>query len=331
MRRLILPVFLCGLLAFSTSCSERPTTVKKAPLPGGNKDPLRLRLAVIPKGTTHVFWKSVERGAKKAGEDLDIDIVWKGPITENDAAGQIQVVQQFTADGVSGIVLAPLDHQALVNPVKAAREKNIHVVIFDSALDGEAGKDFATFVATNNRQAGKLGGQHLAELLGGKGNVVLLRYLAGSASTDEREKGFLDAIAQNKEMKVLVDNKYAGATGEEAKTQALNLLDQIKEAQGVFCPNESSTFGMLIALRQSNLIGKVKLVGFDASPPLIEALRNGEIAALVVQDPTGMGYKAVQALADSIRGVKLEPIMDTGAVLVTKQNIETEQVKKLLE
>lgn len=330
MRRLILPILLCGLLAFTTSCKEKTTTTPPSTR-GGPKRPLQLRLAVIPKGTTHVFWKSVERGAKQAGEDLGVDIVWKGPITENDAAGQIQVVQQFTAEDVSGIVLAPLDHQALVNPVKAARDKNIPVVIFDSALDGEPGKDFVSFVATNNREAGKMGGKHLAELLGNKGNVVLLRYLAGSASTDEREKGFLDAIAANTEMKVLVENRYAGATAEEAKAQALNLLDQIKDAQGVFCPNESSTFGMLIALRQTKLIGKVKLVGFDASPLLIEALGNGEIAALVVQDPTGMGRKAVEALVNSIRGIAVEPILDTGAVLVTKQNLESEQVKKLLE
>lgn len=331
MKRLVLPLLLCGLIALVGSCGEKGASTAKPPLKGGTKKPLQLRFAVIPKGTTHVFWKSVERGAKQAGDELGIDIIWKGPLTENDAAGQIQVVQQFVAEDVNGIVLAPLDHQALVNPVKAAREKNIPVVIFDSALDGEPGKDFVSFVATNSREAGKLGGKHLAELLGSKGNVVLLRYLAGSASTDEREKGFLEAIASNPDMKVLVENRYAGATPEEAKTQALNLLDQLKEAQGVFCPNESTTFGMLIALKQTNLIGKVKLVGFDASPPLLEALRNGEIAALVVQDPTRMGYKAVEALANQIRGLQVEPIMDTGAVLVTKQNLDSEQVKKLLE
>jgi len=330
MKRIILPVLLCGLLVLAASCNKKNTpgpSVRN----GAKKAPLQLRLAVIPKGTTHVFWKSVERGAKQAGQELGVDVVWKGPLNENDAAAQIQVIQQFTAEDVNGIVLAPLDHQALVNPVKAARDKNIPVVIFDSALDGTPGTDFVSFVATNNRVAGKLGGTHLADLLGNKGNVVLLRYLAGSASTEEREKGFLDAIAEHPGLKVLVENRYAGATAEEAKTQALNLLDQIKDAQGVFCPNESSTFGMLVALRQSNLIGKVKLVGFDASPPLIEALRNGEIAALVVQDPTGMGYKAVEALVNNIRGVQVEPILDTGAVLVTKENLDSPQVKKLLE
>src|SRR5688572_11921794 len=125
-------------------------------------DPPKLKIAVIPKGTTHVFWKSVEKGAKKAGEDLNVEIVWKGPLKESDRAQQIQLVQQFTSQGgeggISGIVLAPLDDKALAAPVKAAQDKKVPVVIFDSALEGEPGKDFVSFVATNSEAAGKLGG-----------------------------------------------------------------------------------------------------------------------------------------------------------------------------
>ena len=120
----------------------------------------------------------------------------------------------------------------------------------------------------------------------------------------------------------------------EAKTAALNMLDQIKGAGGVFCPNESSTYGMLLALRQAGLLegaGKIRLVGFDASPPLVEALRKGEIDALVVQDPRRMGYKAVEALVKHIRGEKVEGRVDTGAVLVTKENMDKPEVKRLIE
>jgi ribose transport system substrate-binding protein len=230
------------------------------------------------------------------------------------------------------MVLAPLDHKALAAPVKDAVDKKIPVVIFDSALDGEAGKDFVSFVATDSEKAGRLGGEHLAKLMGNKGGAVLLRYLVGSASTDSREKGFLAATREHPEIKVLVENRYAGATAGEAKTAALNMIDQIKDAAehggGVFCPNESSTYGMLLALRQAGLAGKIKFVGFDASPPLVEALKKGEIDALVVQDPRAMGYKAVEALVKRIRG---ETRIDTGAVLVTRENMETEGVKRLIE
>lgn len=291
----------------------------------------RLKLAVIPKGTTHVFWKSVEAGARDAGNELDVDIVWKGPLKENDRAQQIQLVQQFVSQGVSGIVLAPLDFKALVGPVKSAVDAKIPVVIFDSPLDATPGKDFVSLVATNNRAAGELGGEELARRLGNQGGVVVLRYMVGSASTDEREAGFLAAIRKHSSINVISDNRYAGATSGEAKTAALNLMDQVRKAGGVFCPNESSTLGMLLALKQEGLAGKVRFVGFDASPPLVEALKAGEIDALVVQNPRRMGYLAVKTLVAHVRGEKVEPAIDTGAAVVTRDNMSDPQIAKLIE
>jgi ribose transport system substrate-binding protein len=248
----------------------------------------KLKLAVIPKGTTHVFWKSVEAGAKSAGKDLGVEIIWKGPLKENDRAQQIQIVEQFVTEGVSGIVLAPLDDTALVRPVASAMQKKIPVVIFDSALKG------------------------------------------GSASTTEREAGFLEVIRKNEGVQVLVENRYGGATMGEAKTAAMNMLDHLKEAQGIFCPNESSTFGMLLALRQNNLAGKVRFVGFDTSPPLVEALQKGEIDALVAQNPTRMGYLGVKTCVEHIRGQKIETNVDTGVCLITRENLNEPEIKKLL-
>lgn len=291
----------------------------------------KLKLAVIPKGTTHIFWKSVEAGAKSAGSDLGVEIVWKGPLKENDRAQQISIVEQFITEGVSGIVLAPLDDTALKRPVAAALQKNIPVVIFDSALKGEPGKDFVSYVATNNRKGGYLGGEHLSKLVGGKGKIVLLRYQVGSASTTEREEGFLEAIGKSKGLQVIVDNRYAGATAGEAKTQSMNIIDKLKEADGIFCPNESSTFGMLLALKQNNLAGKVRFVGFDTSPPLIEALKKGEIDALVAQDPTRMGYEGVTILVQHIQGKKVPTTVDTGVRLITRENLNSPEIKKLLD
>jgi ribose transport system substrate-binding protein len=290
----------------------------------------RLKIAVIPKGTTHIFWKSVEAGARLAGTELGVDIVWKGPLKENDRAQQISIVEQFVEEGISGIVLAPLDNTALRRPVATAVSKKIPVVIFDSALKGEAGKDFISFVATDNMKGGSLGGEHLAKLLKGKGNLVLLRYQVGSASTMEREQGFLDAIKKSPGLKMLVENRYAGATAGEAKTAAMNIFDKIKMADGVFAPNESSTFGLLLALRQNNMAGKVKFVGFDATPPLVEALKNGEIDALVAQDPTRMGYEAVKTLVAHIQGKPVPKTIDTGVRLITRENLNTPEIKKLL-
>lgn len=291
----------------------------------------KVRVAVIPKGTTHVFWKSVEAGAKQAGDELGCEILWKGPLKENDRAQQIQVVQQFIAQGVDGIVLAPLDFKALVAPVKEATGKGIPVVIFDSALDGEPGKDFVSFVATDNRKAGELGGEQLAKSLDGKGAVTLLRYQVGSASTDEREKGFLAALEKHKGIAVVSANRYAGPTAGEAKSAATSMIDDLRKSAGVFAPNESSTLGMLLALRQEKLAGKVRFVGFDASPPLVEGLKAGEIDALVVQNPRQMGLLAVKTLMAHRAGEKVPASIDTGAAVVTKDNLGDAAVKALLE
>ena len=290
----------------------------------------KMKIAVIPKGTTHIFWKSVEAGARQAGKELGVEIIWKGPLKENDRAQQIAIVEQFVTEGIAGIVLAPLDNTALQRPVAAAMQQKIPVVIFDSGLKGEAGRDYVSFVATDNKKGGNLGGDHLAKLLGGKGNVVLLRYQVGSASTMEREEGFLEAIRKVNGLRITVDNRYSGATAGEAKTASMNIVDKLKEANGVFCPNESSTFGMLLALRQMNLAGKIRFVGFDTSPPLIEALQRGEIDALVAQDPTLMGYQAVKTLVAKLQGKEVSKTIDTGVRLITRDNLNTPEINKLL-
>jgi ribose transport system substrate-binding protein len=289
-----------------------------------------LKIAVIPKGTTHSYWKSVEAGAQKAGAELGVEILWKGPLKEDDRAQQIAVVQQFVGSGVSAIVLAPLDDSALRTPVRAATERHIPVVIFDSALKGEAGKDFLSYIATDNKRGGQLGGEELARLLGGKGKVVLLRLAEGSASTSEREAGFLEAMKAHPGLTVIVENRYGGVTVSSAQDAAMNLIDKIREADGIFCPNESTTQGMLLALRQTGLVGKKQFVGFDTTGPLLGALVKGDIQALVAQNPRKMGYLGVVTAVKHLRGEKVETQIDTGCVLVTKANQATPEVQAVI-
>lgn len=288
------------------------------------------QIAVIPKGTTHNFWKSVEAGALKAGKELGVEIKWKGPLKEDDRAQQISLVEQFVASGVSAIVLAPLDDIALRAPVRSAAERKIPVVIFDSPLKAESGKDFVSLVATDNRRGGRLAGEEMVRLLAGKGKVVLLRCMEGSASTTEREEGFLEVIAKSPGIVVTVTNRYAGPTVATAQDAAMNLLDRIREANGIFCPNESSTHGMLLALRQTGLAGKRTFVGFDASPVLLAALKKGDLKAVVAQNPTKMGYLGVVTAVKAIRGEKVESAIDTGCVLVTRANMNDPAVREVL-
>ncbi|HEY6081627.1 MAG TPA: substrate-binding domain-containing protein [Polyangiaceae bacterium] len=291
----------------------------------------RLRVAVIPKGTTHEFWKAVHAGAVKAGKELGVDIVWKGPLKEDDLKSQVDLVQSFTAQGVSGMVLAPLNDSALAAPVRTAVKSGVPVVIFDSDLKGS---DHASFVATDNRAAGRLAGDKLGALLGGKGNVVLLRYQEGSASTHHREEGFLEAIRKFPEIKLASDNQYGGATTESAFSASENLLLAQNagkgQLQGVFCPNESTTFGMLLALEKAGLAGKLRFVGFDSSTKLVDGVRSGKIDGLVLQNPFNMGYLAVKTLVSHLKREKVESRIDTGASLIEKANMDQPDMKALL-
>lgn len=315
---------LTMLLLLGTGCKEKSDSGTS-----GNGKPAVRIIAVIPKGATHEHWQRVKAGAEQAGKEFGVNIIWKAPQTENDRQQQIDLVKQFTVDNVSAIVVAPLDDKGLVPPVRQAAADKIPVVLIDSGLAGEVGKDFVAYVGTDNRKGGVMAGAALGKALGGKGKVVMLRYMGGSASTAERENGFLDAIKQFPEIQVISDKQYSGATSDVAQTKAANMLDDLRIADGVYCPNESSTYGMLEALRKADLIKKVKFVGFDTSPPLLTAVRNGDLAAVVAQNPRRMGYLGVKAAIDSLDGKKVEPNIDTGAILITKENIDSDEVKAL--
>ena len=287
-------------------------------------------IAVIPKSTTQVFWKTVEAGAREGAKEAGVEMVWKGSLNEDDPAQQIQIVEQFVSEGVGGIVLAPIDDTALKRPVAAAMQKGIPVVIMDSALKGEPVKDFVSTVSTNNHRGGEMAGEQLGKLLDGKGKVVLFRFKQGSASASQREAGFLEAIKKFPDIQVIVDNRYSGTTAKEAHSSALKMLDKLKEADGIFCSTEPSTLGMLSALKRNNLAGSKKLVGFDTSPGLMEGLRKGEIQALVVQNPKKMGHEAVKALVAKMKGQRVPTVIDSGAALITQENLDTPEIQALL-
>ena len=295
-----------------------------------NKPSPMKSIGVIPKNTTHVYWKAVEAGAREGAKEANVEMIWKGTPKEDDPAQQIQIVEQLVSAGVGGIVLAPIDDIALKQPVATAMQKGIPVVIMDSALKGEPLKDFVSMVATNNHRGGAMAGEQLGKLLDGKGKVVLFRFKEDSPSACEREAGFLEAIKAFPDIQVILDNRYSGTTAKEAQSTALGMLDKLKEADGIFCSAEQSTFGMLSALKRNNMAGTKRLVGFDASQGLMEGLRQGEIQALVAQNPKKMGHEAVKTLVARMRGETVRAFIDTGATVVTKDNLERPEIQALL-
>ena len=300
---------------------------------GGTK---KYTIAVIPKGQTHEYWKSVHEGAQKAADELgDVEISWKGPEKENDRDEQIKLVEDFiTTQGISGIVLAPLDDQALGTPIQDAIKANIPVVVIDSGVKTSG---YLSYVATDNYKGGVAAGDYLAKLLNDKGNVIMMRYEEGSASTDQREQGFMDAMKKYPNMKVVSSDQYGHESVETATTTAESLIGAHKKGEGldidgIYTPNESTTMGMLQTLRNERVAGKVKFVGFDVSAKLLDGLNKGDIDGLIIQDPRQMGYKGVKFIEQYLKDPKanIPKNVDTGATLLTKENETDPKVAALI-
>ena len=293
---------------------------------GAERGPLKI--AVIPMGTTHEFWKSVHAGALTAARELGVDILWKGPFKEDDRNEQVQVVETLSGAGVDALVLSPLDDRALVRPVTDALRAGIPTIVFNSALQGE---EHVAFISTDNFQGGVLAARAMGRLMEGRGRVILMRLKVGVEGTTKREEGFLLTLrAEFPAIAILSDNQYAGTSTEMAYQTMENLLSRFTGVDAVFTPNESTTFGALRALQDRGLAGKVIHVGFDASAKLIEALENGEIRGLVLQDPFAMGYLSLKTAVAHLRGEPYEKTVATALVLATPENMNEPQVRRLL-
>lgn len=311
-------VCLTGLIALSIllgGCGQSGNETVSTPQPP--EDSKRV-IAVVPKGTAHVFWQSVHAGAKTAAKELDVEIDWNGPQTETMKEMQISIVEDFIVRKVSGIVLAPQDENAMVGPVEKAARGGIPTAIFDSGINTE---QYLSFVATDNYKGGVAAAHELAKRLNNKGSVIIIKVDPGSASTNDREKGFEDTLKESYPDIQVAGAQYGYSDREKSRAVTEDLLSAHPDVDAIFGPNESSTFGALLALQARGLAGKKIFVGFDSSAELTKALEDGEIHALVLQDPFKMGYEGVKAIVQHLDGKPVERRIDTGVYVVTKENM----------
>jgi ribose transport system substrate-binding protein len=283
--------------------------------------------AVIPKGQAHIFWQTVHAGAAAAAEEARVDIAWNGPAMETDLTRQISIVDDFINRHVDGIELAPEDRQALVPTIRRAKKAGIPLTVIDSGADTD---DYVCFVATDNYGGGALAARHLATLLNQRGDVAVIAVLPGAASTLAREQGFKDTIEKEFPDIKIVALQY----GMSDRARSLGVTEDILAGHptlaGIFASNESSTIGADQAIKARSLSGKVRLVGFDSSPSLIEDLRGGTIDALVLQDPFQIGYQGLKALVEFRAGRAPSKRLDLAPVLVTRENLEDSKIQKLI-
>jgi ribose transport system substrate-binding protein len=316
----VVSLFAVGSVLFS-GCN------KKSDEGGGSSTAVtKPSIAVIPKGTTHIYWKSVKAGAEAAGKEFGYEILWNGPELETDRERQIQIIVDFVAQKVVGIVLAPLDRKALIPSVEKLDSLKIPCAIIDSAVDTDK---ILTYAATDNYQGGVLAARRMGEILGGKGNVIVVKYVPGSGSTTERENGFMETIKKEFPGITIVDSKYGQGTVETALQASEDMLTKNKDVQGLYACNASTAVGALQALI-SQKRSEIKMVGFDAEKALLDGLKAGQIDALIVQNPFRMGYEGVKAVVSAIKGQPVEKKIDTGVAVVTKDKLDQPDIKALL-
>ncbi len=284
------------------------------------------RIAVIPMGRSHLYWQSIHAGAIAAARELNVEIVWNGPATETDYSGQLQIADAMINQRVDAIAIAPIDRTAMVSVVERAAREKIPVVIFDSGINTE---NILAQISTDNYRGGVLGAERIGKILGGKGRVVMVAVQPGSASTVLREQGFEETIRKSFPGIQIIDKRFGMADFAKSLAAAENMLTAHPDMDAMFASNETSTVGAAQALKGRK--GRVRLVGFDSSPTLLEDLQSGLIDSLVVQDPFRMGYESVQAAVKKLRGGTPEKMQNMPPLLVTKENLNDPAVQKQLK
>ena len=302
----------------------------------------RISIACIPKATAHSYWQAARDGALRAGRELNVRIEWQGPLDDSKVADQIGIFNNLAASGVEGLLLSPCDDKALLPHVRNATKRGIPVGIFDSALAGKVGRDYVSFIGTDNHKAGELAARTLIQALTStkqktndtpyEGRVVMIRFTEGSASTRQREEGFKDVVAQGVTLRLLdqpfTDGSTAGAQHVTETVLDSYVKNNRLELDGIFASNQPTAEGAynaLQALRDKGVQVRTRFVGFDESNLLLQGLRNGTIDALIIQDPEKMAYLGVKALVDHLEKKPVEPVVDTGVAVMTKADLRAPQ------
>jgi len=282
-------------------------------------------IAVIPKGTASMWWEVVHKGAEKAGEEFGYKITWNGPEQETDREKQIQAVEDAITKKVVGIALGPNDSKALVRPVQKIKSAGIPCVIIDSGVDARP-EDYISFVATDNFLGGVEAARLLGKTLNGTGDVILTKFVQNSASTDARAEGFRNTLEKEFPGIKIVAEQYTLGTVEDARQKTVDMLMRNKNVVGLFAVNQPSSVGAYKALQNQSLCGKVKMVGFDSDPILLEGVEKGFVEAIIVQNPFEIGYQGVKAVIETIEGKEVPKTKPIPSMIVDSNNLE--QMKK---
>ena len=288
-------------------------------------------IPIIVKDTTSNYWQIVLAGARKAGKDLNVKVPELGAQSESDINGQISILENAVSENPAAIVISPTQRAALGKPIDEAAKK-VKIIGIDSAADSKA---FTSFLTTDNVQGGRIAADGLGEAIKAKygkaeGDVALITSIAGVGSLDERAKGFKEELKAKYPGLKLVADKIADGQATTGLNIMTDLITANPNLRGVFASNLIMAQGAGQAIAENKVGDKIKLVGFDSDDKLIKLLKDGTITALVVQDPYRMGYDGVKTALAAFKGEKVEANVDTGANLITKENMDSPRSQELL-
>ena len=284
-------------------------------------------IGVIPKATSHLFFVAVHAGAEQAALDHRVEMLWNGPNDETDHARQIQIVDAMVARGVDAMAISATDERALVAPIERAIAAGIPVTVFDSAVNLEG---YVSFVATDNYNAGCTAARTLAGMIGGRGKVGMVMQKPGGTSTGLRERGFDETMAREFPGVAVAARQYGMADSARSRAAAENILTAHPDLGGIFASSEAASIGAIQAIRGRQLSGRVKLVTFDSSELHVEALRDGTIDVMLVQDPYRIGYEAVKSLAEKLAGRTPARRLELPARSIVKADLDRPETMTLL-
>jgi ribose transport system substrate-binding protein len=296
----------------------------------GTKKSGTIRLAVVPKAVGFSFWEDAHKGATCAASKLkDVNVSWDGVSAETDVSGQVDLLQNFLSSGVNGLVYAATDAKTLYNVTKTAMQKGTPVVNIDSGTNPQPAT--VPVFATDNIAAARKVPDLIASKLGKKGGkVAFIPFQAGTVTNDQRTQGFKEGLKKHPELK-LVATQSSQSDVNTALRVTGDILTAHPDLNAIFAANEPGVVGAAQAVRQAGKAGKIVIVGWDAAPDEVKGVQNGEISALVVQNPFRMGYDAVNAIVKKIRSGTAPHSEDTGVTFVTKSNINQPKVQSLLK
>jgi ribose transport system substrate-binding protein len=281
----------------------------------------------VPKATSHLFFVTIEAGVRQAAREFNVDILWNGPNEETDHGRQIQIVDAMINRKVDALAISATDERALAAPVERAIRAGIPVTVFDSGVNVEG---YTTFVATDNYGAGCTAARRLAALIGNRGSVGVVAHKPGGTSTVLRETGFDDTMRKEFPDIRIAARQFGMSDRARSRAAAENILTANPGLAGLFASSEPSSLGTIQAVRSRGLSGKIRLITFDFSDTHVEALREGTIDVMLVQDPHRIGYEAVRSLAEKLAGRNPPKKLHLPARAIVRDDLDKPDVKALL-